>query len=76
VPVLFDPFREPLASGLKLLARGAPHDAGHTVPIWPPEELKSQKGEAPLPARMKTAEPSQMRLFQGYLKVEFAQPFG
>jgi hypothetical protein len=41
MPVLFDPFREPLASGLELLACGAPHDAGHAVPIWCPEKLAS-----------------------------------
>src|SRR3989442_141542 len=62
MPVLFDPFREPLASGLELLACGAPHDARHTVPIWCPEKLESQKGEAPLLAWVKTAEPAQMKL--------------
>jgi hypothetical protein len=61
---------------LELLACGAPHDAGHAVPIWHPEKLKSQKGEAPLLAWMKTAEPSQMGLLRRYLKVEFSQPFG
>src|SRR5712691_11151646 len=48
VPVVLDPFREPLAGGVELLARGAPHDAGHTVPIWHPEARESQQGEAPL----------------------------
>jgi hypothetical protein len=33
VSVLLDPFREPLAGGLELLASSAPHDAGDTVPI-------------------------------------------
>src|SRR5262249_37549725 len=30
VPVLLDPFREPVAGGLELLARSAPHAAGDT----------------------------------------------
>src|SRR6266446_539898 len=76
MPVLFDPFREPLASGLELLACGAPHDARHTVPIWCPEKLESQKGEAPLRAWVKTAEPAQMGFLWCHLEVEFRQPFG
>jgi hypothetical protein len=76
VPVLLDPFRESLTGGLELLTCGAPQDAGHAVPIWHPEELQSQKGEAPLLARVKTAEPLQMRLLRRYLKMEFSQPFG
>jgi hypothetical protein len=75
-PVLLDPFREPLAGGLELLARGAPHDAGHTVPIWGPEKLESPKGEAPLLARVTTAEPAQMGFLGCHLEVEFRQPFG
>ena len=76
MPVLFDPFREPLASGLELLACGAPHDARHTVPIWCPEKLASQKGEAPLLAGVKTAEPAQMGFLWSHLEVAFRQPFG
>src|SRR5262245_56202998 len=76
VPVLLDPFREPLAGGLELLAGGASHDAGHAVPIWCPEKLESQKGEAPLLARVKTAEPAQMGFLWSHLEVEFRQPFG
>ena len=76
MPVLCDPFREPLASGLELLACGAPHDAGHAVPIWCPEKLESQKGEAPLLARVKTAEPAPMGFLWCHLEVEFRQPFG
>src|SRR5215813_13647214 len=76
MPVLFDPFRKSLTGGLELLACGAPHDAGHAVPIRHPEELESQKGEAPLLAWMKTAEPSQMGLLRRYLKMEFSPPFG
>ena len=70
VPVLLNPFREPLASGLELLTCGASQDAWHAVPIWHPEELESQKGEAPLRAWVKTAEPAQMRLLRCHLKVE------
>src|SRR5215813_4751954 len=33
VPVLLDPCREPVAGGLELLARSAPHAAGDTVPL-------------------------------------------
>src|SRR5919197_927707 len=76
VPVLLDPFREPLASGLELLACRAPPDAGHAVPIWCPEPLESQKGETPLRARVKTAEPVQMGFLWSHLEVEFRQPFG
>src|SRR6266700_2967547 len=76
MPVLFHPFREPLASGLELLACGAPHDARHTVPIWCPEKLESQKGEAPLLAWVKTAEPAQMGFLGCHLEVEFRQPLG
>src|SRR5215813_13525552 len=76
VPVLLDPFRESLTGGLELLAGGASHDAGHAVPIWCPEKLESQKGEAPLLARVKTAEPAQMGLLWSHLEVEFRQPFG
>jgi len=70
VPVLLNPFREPLAGGLELLARGASPDAWHAVPIWHPAELESQKGEAPLRAWVKTAEPVQMRLLRRHLEVE------
>src|SRR5437660_9262740 len=76
VPVLFDPFRESLASSLELLAGGAPHDAGHTVPIWCPDKLESQKGEAPLLAWVKTAEPAQMGFLWCHLEVKFCQPLG
>src|SRR5215471_3370385 len=76
VPVLLDPFRESLTGGLELLAGGTSHDAGHAVPIWCPEKLESQKGEAPLLARVKTAEPAQMGFLWCHLKVEFRQPFG
>src|SRR5215831_7528718 len=76
VPVLFDPFREPLASGLELLACGAPHDAGHAMPLWCPEKLAPQKGEAPLLARVKPAEPAQMGFLWCHVEVEFRQPFG
>src|SRR5690348_16768233 len=55
VPVLLEPFREPLIGGLELLACSASHDTWHAVPIWQPKERKSQKGEAPLRAWVKTA---------------------
>ncbi|HSX81810.1 MAG TPA: hypothetical protein VLQ80_24995, partial [Candidatus Saccharimonadia bacterium] len=73
---MLDPFREPLTGGLELLACGAPPDAWHAVPIWHPEACKSQQGEAPLRARVKTAEPAQMGFLWGHLEVEFRQPFG
>ena len=76
VPVVLDPCRAPLAGGVELLTCRASHDAWHAVPIWHPEELKSQKGEAPLRAWVKTAESSQMGLLRGHLEVEFLQPFG
>src|SRR6267142_5993015 len=76
VPVLLDPFREPLTGGLELLAGGAPHDAGHAVPIWQPEERESQKGAAPLRAWVKTAESSQVGLLRRHLEVAFRQPGG
>ena len=76
VPVLLDPFREPLAGGVELLTCSASHDAGHAVPIWHPEERKSQKGAAPLRAGVQTAESSQMGLLWRHLEVEFLQPCG
>src|SRR5262249_14211056 len=76
VPVLFDPFRKSWASGLELLTCGAPQDARHAVPLWCPEKLESQKGEAPLLTRVKTAEPAQMGFLWCHLEVEFLQPFG
>src|SRR5512145_672559 len=76
MPVLFDPFRESLASGVELLARGAPHAAGHAVPIWCPGKLESQKGAAPLRARVKTAAPAQMGFLWCHLAGAFRQPFG
>jgi hypothetical protein len=74
VPVLLDPFREPLAGGVELLTCSASHDVWHAVPIWHPEELESQKGAAPPLAWVKTAEPSQMGLLRGHLEVAFLQP--
>jgi hypothetical protein len=76
VPVVLDPGCQPLAGSLQLLACGTPHDAGHTVPIWPPEELEAQKGEAPLHAGVKTTKPSQVGFLWGHLEVEFLQPLG
>jgi hypothetical protein len=75
-PVWLAPGREPLARGVELLARGAPHDAWHAVPLWPPEERESQQGEAPLLARVQTTEPSQMGLLRCHLEVALLQPFG
>ena len=76
VPVLLDPFREPLAGGVELLTCRASHDAGHAVPIWHPAERTSQQGEAPLRAGVKTAASAQMGLLRRHLAVEFPQPFG
>src|SRR5215475_15235819 len=76
VPVFLNPGCQSLAGSLQLLARGTPHDAGHAVPIWSPEELEAQKGEAPLHAWVKTTEPSQVGLLWGHLEVECLQPLG
>src|SRR5574341_977502 len=57
VPVVLDPHRQPLAGGLERLARGAPHDAWHAVPIWHPGQLEAQKGDALLHAGVKTTAP-------------------
>ena len=57
VPVVLAPGCQPLTGGLELRARGTPHDAGHAVPIWHPGKLESQKGDAPLHARVKTTTP-------------------
>jgi hypothetical protein len=46
------------------------------VPIWCPEKLASQKGEAPLRAWVKTAEPTQMGFLWCHLEVKFRQPCG
>jgi len=76
VPVLLDPCREPLAGGVQLLTCSASHDAGHAVPIWCPDKLESQKGEAPLLARVKPAEPAPMGFLWCHLEVELRQPCG
>jgi hypothetical protein len=57
VPVLLHPFLDPLTCRLKLLARRAPFDARHALPIWTPRTRKAQKREAPLHAGVQTAEP-------------------
>ncbi len=61
-PGLLAPGHEPLARGVELRARGAPHDAWHAVPLWPPAARASQQGEAPLRARVNTTAPSPMGL--------------
>jgi hypothetical protein len=70
VPVLLDPCRDPLAGSLELLACCPPFDAWHSLPIWHPEELESQKGKAPLHARVKAAEPQEAGLLWCYLEAE------
>src|SRR5262245_1048168 len=72
MPVLLNPFREPLAGGLELLTCGASQDAWHAVPLWHPAARESQKGEAPLRAWVKTAEPVQMRLLRRHLESALA----
>jgi hypothetical protein len=62
VPVLPNPFREPLAGGLELLACCTPFDTRHALSIWHPAELASQTGEAPLHAGVKAAEPQEAGL--------------
>jgi len=76
MPVLFEPCREPLASGVELLACGAPQDARHTVPIWCPAKRESQPGEAPLRAWVQTAEPAQMGCLWCPLAVALRPPVG
>ena len=76
VPGWLDPCREPLTGGWELLACGAPHDAGHAVPIWHPDERESQQGEAPLRAGVTTAASSQMGLLRRHLEVALLQPGG
>src|SRR6266566_4384722 len=76
VPVSLDPDRQPLAGGLELRARGAPHDAWHAVPIWHPGKLESPQGDALLHAGVKTTEPTQGGCLCCNLEVEFLQPLG
>ena len=76
VPGWLDPCREPLTGGWELLACGAPHDAGHAVPIWHPDERESQQGEAPLRAGVTTAASSPMGLLRRHLEVALLQPGG
>ena len=76
VPVSLAPDRQPLAGGLELLARGAPHDAWHALPIWPPGKRASQKGDALLHAGGKTTAPTQGGLLCGNLEGALRQPLG
>jgi hypothetical protein len=76
MPVLGDPCREPLASGVELLACGAPHDAGHAMPLWCPATLAAQQGDAPLRARGHTAAPAQRGLLWCHVEVAGRQPCG
>src|SRR5215831_15457677 len=76
VPVFLNPGCQPLAGSLQLLARGTPHNAGYAMPIWPPEKLEAQNGEAPLHAGVKATKPSQVGFLWGHLEVEFLQPLG
>jgi hypothetical protein len=71
VPVLLDPFLDPLTCRLELLARRAPRDARDTLPIWHPEKFASQEREAPLHAGVKTAEAAQASLLGCDRQVEF-----
>ena len=76
VPVVLDPPRQPLAGGLELLARGAPHDAWYAVPIWHPGTLEAQKGDALLHARVQSTEPPQVGFLWGTLEIALLQPLG
>jgi hypothetical protein len=76
MPVWFAPFREPVASGVELLAGGAPHDAGPAVPLWGPENRAAQQGAAPLLARVQTAEPAPLGFLWCPLEVAVRQPGG
>jgi hypothetical protein len=76
VPVLFDPFRDPSARRLELLARRASLDAWHTLAIWHPVELDSQKREAPPQARMNTTAAQAVGFIWGDLEVDLRQPTG
>lgn len=76
VPVVLDPHRQPLAGGLERLARGAPHDTWHAVPIWPPGQLEAQKGDALLHAGVKSTAPPQVGFLWGNLEIAFLQPLG
>ncbi len=74
VSVFLDPGCQPLAGGVELFARGTSHDAGYAMPIWHPGEREAQKGEAPLPAGVKTTQPSHVGVLWGHLEVEFLSP--
>jgi hypothetical protein len=76
VPVLSDPFRDPSARRLELLARRASRDAWHTVAIWHPVELEAQKREAPPHARLNTTEAQEVGFIWGDLEGEWRQPTG
>src|SRR3546814_9579063 len=47
VPVLCQPFRDPLACRMPLLTRRAPRDARHTLSLWGPGTRAAQTGDAP-----------------------------
>jgi len=74
VPVVLHPGCQPWAGSVQLRARGTPHDAGHAVPIWPPQERAAQTGEAPLQAGVQPAQPAHVGFLQGPLEVHLLQP--
>ena len=75
-PVVFAPCRESVASRSALLAGGAPHDAGHAVPLWGPAKRQAQTGDAPLLAWGKTADPAHRGGLWCHWAVKFCQPLG
>jgi len=76
VPVSLAPDRQPLAGGLELLARGAPHDAWHAIPLWPPGKRASQQGDALLHAGVQTTAPPPGGFLCGTLEGALLQPLG
>ena len=74
MPGLLAPCRDPLAGSLELLACCPPFDARHPLPIWRPEALESQKGKAPLHARVQAAAPQEAGLLWCHLEVALRSP--
>lgn len=71
--VLFDPFLYPTAGPLSLLTgRSAKHTPLSLV-VREPVPFQSQKGEAALHARMKSAEPYDLGLLRGDFQTKFLQ---
>jgi len=73
MPARLNPFFYPFACPLQLLTGRAAFHARLSFPVIVPKELKTQKGEPALHARLEAAEPHYFSLLRCRFKLEFLQ---